>query len=76
MTHDSFCRLANKPGALGMYPCPECGGAEHDKFCPISDSSAGVPYCGCAHVEMIRRDERERIENERSAIWSEAMDAD
>jgi len=57
-------------------PNTEQDSLKHDKFCPISDPSAGVPYCGCAHVEMIRRDERERIENERSPIWSEAMDAD
>ena len=34
------------------------------------------PCDTCAKIAMIRADERERIENERSPIWSEAMDAD
>ena len=61
MTHDSFCRLANKPGALGMNPCPECGGADHDIFCPVMDSSVVVPYCSCARIGLIRADERNEI---------------
>ena len=61
MMHDSFCRLANKPGALGLDPCPECFGGEHDIFCPVMDSSVAVPYCSCARIEMIRQDEQNRV---------------
>lgn len=39
-------------------PNTEHESLKHDKFCPISDPSAGVPYCGCARIEMIRRDEQ------------------
>ena len=67
MTHDSFCRLANKPGAIGLDPCPECFGGEHDIFCPVMDSSVAVPYCSCARIEMIRKDERESAAKR---IWS------
>ena len=74
MMHDSFCRLANKSGALELNSCPECGGGEHDIFCPVNDSSVAVPYCSCARIEMIRQDERSRcqcdiIRNVRIEEW-------
>jgi len=51
---------------------------EHDLLCPPEWQLGELASTcsGCKLISLARADERRKIENERSSIWSEAMDAD
>jgi len=59
VSHDARCRLAHKPGAFGVAPCPECS---HDLLCRYRDDVHLAHHdCDlCSLIAMVRAEERDK----------------
>jgi len=59
VSHALNCRLAHKPGAVGIAPCPECS---HDPLCRWVDMPDLARHdCDlCALIAAVRADERDK----------------